>query len=191
MAPPKETKISKIVRYQVEEMCYNLKLAGLSYSQIADELNASGKVPEHDPVNKYVVARFCEKVPEIAKESIKNNKKRLMKVVNNNLDVIFETNNLFQKTKNLLEEIEQDAEMKEKLIDPYRYKALSSEMRELLKLMIDIHKEINDYKNIKKFIEIIIQTVTEEAPDALPFIVAKLKACRESHWFGDIVSNIR
>lgn len=184
-------KQSKIVRYKLEEICFNLKQVGLSYSQIADELNATGKVPENDKIDKAVVARFFDKLPKITKEIVSRSDNKIMKVVNSNLDVIFETTNLFNKTKFLLDDIERDAYDKGKLVDPYRYKALASEMRELLKQMMEIHKEINDYKNIKKFIEIIIQTVSEEAPSALPIIIERLKACRESHWFGDIVNNIR
>lgn len=181
------TKQSKIVKYKLEEDVVNLRRAGLSYQQIADELNDSGKVPENDEINKYVIMRFLEKLPEINKEIVKQDKRRLVQVVNNNLDIIHEVNTLFNKTKNLLEMMEEEAHQRGKHIDPYRFKAVSSEMREMLKQMMEIQKEINDYNNIKKFMEIVIQTLREECPDKIPIIAEKLKLAKGTQWFADLM----
>jgi len=43
--------VSKIVKYNLEQDTINLRQAVLSYQRIADELNATGKVPEDDPIN--------------------------------------------------------------------------------------------------------------------------------------------
>lgn len=182
------TNKSKIVKYKLEEDCVNLRNAGLSYQQIADELNNSGKVPKDDPIDKYVVMRFLDKLPEIQRQIVKEDKRRLIQVVNNNLDIIQEVTELFAKSKNLIEQMEQDAFEKGRHINPYMYKAVASEMREMLKLMTDIQKEINDYNNIRRFMEIVLETLKEEAPDKIPIIAEKLRLSKGTKWFADIIS---
>lgn len=182
------TKQSKIVRYKLEEDVVNLRKAGLSYQQIADELNQSGKVPEEDPLDKYVVMRFLDKLPELAKEIVKEDKRRLIAVVNNNLDISYEVQSLFSKSKALLESMEDDAYNNGRTLDPYRFKAVVSEMREMLKQMTEIQKEINDYNNVRKFMEIVLMTLKEECPEKIPIIAERLKLAKGTQWFADIVA---
>lgn len=182
------TKQSKIVKYKLEEDVVNLRQSGLSYQQIADELNASGKVPPDDPIDKYVVMRFLEKLPEIQKQIVKEDKRRLIQVVNNNLDIIHEVTSLFQKTKNLLEMMEDEAYQRGTHVNPYKFKAVVSEMRELLKQMIEIQKEINDYNNVKMFMNIVLQVLREECPDKIPIIAEKLRIAKGTAWFADMMN---
>jgi hypothetical protein len=182
------TKQSKIVRYKLEEDCVNLRKNGLSYQDIADELNNSGKVPPTDPVDKFVVMRFLEKVPEITRQLVQEDKNRLLNVVNTNFDIIHEISMLFGKTKALLEMMEEDADAKGKTLNPYQFKAVASEMREMLNQMMMVQKEVNDFNNIKKFMEIVIDILKEEAPDKLPIIAEKLRTTKGTQWFADMVS---
>ena len=182
------TKQSKIVKYKLEEDCVNLRKSGLSYQEIADELNASGKVPNDDSIDKFVVARFLEKMPDITKQLVREDKRRLLEVVNTNFDVFYEINTLFGKTKMLLELMEEDAVSRGKTIDPYRFKAVASEMREMLKQMTDIQKEVNDYNNVRKFMEIVLQVLQEEAPEKIPVIAEKLRVVKGTQWFADMMA---
>jgi hypothetical protein len=182
------TKQSKIVKYKLEDDCVNLRKSGLSYQEIADELNASGKVPNDDSIDKFVVARFLEKMPDITKQLVREDKRRLLEVVNTNFDVFYEINTLFGKTKMLLELMEEDAVSRGKTIDPYRFKAVASEMREMLKQMTDIQKEVNDYNNVRKFMEIVLQVLQEEAPEKIPVIAEKLRVVKGTQWFADMMA---
>lgn len=182
----KKGNVSKIVKYKLEQDTVNLRQAGLSYQRIADELNAIEKVPKNDPINADNVKVFLESVPQVNREMIKRNEKRMVAVVNNNMDIISEMTTLYDKTKDLMEAMEENAYYRGKHVDPYRFKALSSEMREMLKMMIDIQKELNDYENTKKFMEIVMETVAEECPSAIPRIIDKLKAAQETKWYGQI-----
>lgn len=184
-----KTKVSKIVKYKVEEDVINMRRAGLTYEQIAEDLNASGKIPPDDPINKDTVARFLETIPEVKRKLYRDSQKRIIKTINQSFDIIYEINNLYEKTKSLLEKMEEDAEEKGKYINPYQFKAVSSEMRELLSKMIEIQKEINDYKNVHKFMEIILQTLYEEVPDKIPIIIERLKTIKETKWFSDILEH--
>lgn len=187
LSKKKSTIQSKIVRYKLEEDVVLLKQSGLSYQQIADELNNSGKVPENDRIDKFNVMRFLEKLPQIERQIVKENKKRLLEVVNNNIDIINEVTKMFNKSKALLEAMEEDAVEKGRLINPYQYKAIVSEMREMLNQMISIQKEINDYNNVRKFMEIILETLKEHAPDKIPIIAEKLRMSKGTQWFADIM----
>lgn len=182
-----KTKVSKIVKYKVEEDVINMRRAGLTYEQIAEDLNASGKIPPDDPINKDTVARFLATIPEVKRKLYRDSQKRIIKTINQSFDIIYEINSLYEKTKNLLEKMEQEAEEKGRHINPYQFKAVSSEMRELLSKMIEIQKEINDYKNVHKFMEIILQTLYEEVPDKIPIIIERLKAIKETKWFSDLL----
>lgn len=182
------TKQSKIVKYKLEEDCVNLRYSGLSYQQIAEELNASGKVPPDDPIDKWVVMRFLEKLPEVSRQIVKEDRRRLVQVVNNNMDIIFEVNNMFSKTKQLLEAMEEDAYNRGRFVNPYQYKAVVSEMREMLKLMTEIQKEVNDYNNVRKFMEIVLSVIKEECPDKIPIIIEKLRLAKGTNWFAEIMS---
>lgn len=182
------TKQSKIVRYKLEEECVNLKKAGLSLSEIANELSSNEKVPPHDKIDKFVVARFLEKIPNITKQLVQEDKRRLLEVVNTNFDIMEETGRLFAKSKSLLDLLEDDAYEKGKIVNVYMWKAVVSEMREMLRQMTEIQKEINDYDNVRKFMEIVLQVLQEEAPDKIPIIADKLRVVKGTQWFASIMS---
>lgn len=182
------TKKSKISLYKLEDEIIKLYLQGYSYQKIADIVNDSGILPEGEKIDKFVVARFINKINEVKEVTNENEKQRLLKVVNTNFDIYYEVNQLFGKTKAMLEFLEEDAAKNNKSINPYAFKALVGEMRELLKQMTEIQKEINDYKNVKKFLEIVIQTLKEEVPEKLPIIAEKLKIAKETRWFADILN---
>lgn len=180
-------KKSKIVKYKLEEDCVTLRRAGLSYQQIADELNNSGKVPDDDKIDKYVLIRFFDTLPEIQQQLVKEDKKRLIAVVDNNMDIVSEVTQLFAKTKMLLEAMEDDAHEKGRFVNPYQFKAVVGEMREMLKQMTDIQREINDFDNIKMFMQIVLDVIKEECPEKLPIIADRLKSAKGTSWFSTLV----
>lgn len=185
------TRQSKIVKYKLENDCVNLRKAGLSYREIADELNASGKVPAHDQINQNSVARFLSTIPKLTKQLVKEDRSRLLQVVNTNFDIIHEINTLFGKTKTLLEQMEQEAQERNRIINPYQYKAVVSEMREMLKQMLEIQKEVNEFDNIRKFMEIVLQVIQEEAPEVMPIIARRLRMTKDTQWFADLAAQQR
>lgn len=180
---------SKIVKYKLEEDVVNLKLAGLTIDQIVEELNSGGKVPYDDPITANMVIYFLETLPDVEKLVVRENKDRLVDVVNNNLDILHEVNSLFQRTKNLLDDMERRAKAKStnKFTNPYQYKAVASELRETLKLMLEISKDMNDYDNIKRFMQIILEVLREEAPQAIPTIIERLRLAKGTNWFSEML----
>ncbi|SNS22397.1 hypothetical protein SAMN05446037_100699 [Anaerovirgula multivorans] len=177
---------SKIEKYKLEEEIASLYYSGLTYRQIVDEITSSGKLPDGEELSAATVSRFIEKVAGISKEVVKSNEKRLVEVVNNNIDIVRETSDLYSKARNILDTMEEAAADKGRVMNPHHFKAISGEMRETLKLMIEIQREISDYDNIKQFMEIIMETVKEVSPEAIPIIIDKLKNKKGTKWFGDM-----
>ncbi len=188
MSINKGTNRSKITKYKIEEDVINMRKLGYTYQEIADEVNNSGKVPEDDPLNFVTIARFINKYPEVNKKLVQEEKKRLLEVVNTNFDVYNEINMLYGKTSKMLDLLEERAIERNGSIDPYRFKAITSEMRENLRFMLDIQKEINDYNNIRKFMEIVIKVLQEEVPEKIPIIAERLRVGQDTKWFANIVT---
>lgn len=182
------TKQSKIVKYKLEEDTVTLRASGLSFQQIADELNLLDRVPKDDLIDKHVVMRFLEKIPAISKQLVQEDKKRMIQVVSTSMDIVQEVVGLFHKTKTLLEDMEEKASNKKEHVNPYQYKAIASEMREMLRQMTEIQKEINDADNIRMFMEVVLTTLKEECPDKLPIIANKLKMAKGTQWFADMIN---
>jgi orotate phosphoribosyltransferase-like protein len=179
------TSMSKIVKYKLEEDTVALRKQGLSLQSIADELNATGKVPSDDIIQKWTVQRFLDDMPEIERQLISQNKKRLMTVVNQQMDIIHEVNDLYSTTKQLLDFMVEDALDKGHLPSATNFKFMSSELQGYLRIMMDIQKEINTYDNVKKFMQIVIECVKKNAPESLPDILEELKTLQGARWFAD------
>lgn len=174
-----------IGRYGLTEDVINLRLAGMSLSEITDIVNS--KLPEGVTVTKTTVSNFFKALPEVQREIVKRNKKQMIKVVNNNLDIIHEIQQLFARTKRMLEEMELRAEDNDTIVSPYKFKAISSELRETLKLLMEVNKEINDLNNIKQFMAIVIEVIKEEAPQSIPIIIERLKLAKGTGWMSEVL----
>jgi hypothetical protein len=182
------TKQSKVVKYKIEQDVVNLRSQGFSYQDIADELNASGKVPPDGLLDKYVIMRFLEKMPEITRQIVQEDKRRLVEIVQINMDIVHETSGLYHRAKAILEAMETRAATSEYgYVDPYRFKAIASEMRELLKSMTEIQREVSDADNVRKFMEIVMDVLKQEAPDKIPIIADKLRVMKGTQWFSDMM----
>lgn len=176
---------SKVVKYGLEEDVIALKRQGLSLQAIADELNATDKVPDDDQLDKHVIKRFLDSAPKVTNEIVQASRKRMLSVVNNQLDIVHEVNHLYNQTRQLLDFMVEEALENDKLPSATNYKMMSSELNAFLRLMMDIQKEINTYDNVKKFMEIVIATVKQHAPEALPIILRELKEVQGARWFAD------
>jgi DNA repair ATPase RecN len=187
---PFDNELNKIVELGLEEDCAYLRKSGLSYKDITSELNNSGKVPlECVLTEKQVIEFLTIELPKAEQRVARRQRNAVTEIVKTNLDIVKETTSLYGKCKNLMDSLEERAENANTCIDPYRFKAVASEMRELLKQMTDIQKEINDYDNIRKFMDIVISVVQEEAPDCIPAIAEKLRISKGTQWFADIVNH--
>lgn len=181
------TSKCKVVRYGVEEDVILLRKAGYSLSQIAQEINKSGKVPIDDPLTEESIKYYINNISNVQKEILKESKRRIINTVNLNFDIIYELTSLFERTKNLLDAMEEKANEQGKLISAKAFKDISSEMREMLRHMMEIQKEINDYENVRRFMEIVIKVLQEECPDKIPIIAERLRLTKGTQWFSKMM----
>ncbi len=182
---------SKIEKYKLEEMAIRLREEEhLTYQEIAEKLNISGLVPSDDEIKLWTVERFLKKIPEVKKHLLHQDKRRLLKVMNKQVDIIDETLLLYNRTKTLLINMENKAAESNGTINTKSYKALCSEMRVLLKQMTEMQKQINDFENVKKFMEIVLETVHDVAPQALNPILDKLRIKQNSVWLTKKVNSM-
>jgi len=180
-----------IEEFGLVDDCINLRKLGLSLDKVADELNNGGKLPENVEISPEMVGYFLRNISDYRKEIIKKSKAHLMQSINTSFNVYDEINDLYSRTKLLLLDMEEVAANKDRHVDAYRFKAVSSEMREMLRQMLEIQKEVNDYNNVRKFMEIVLETVQEEAIEALPVIIEKLKIVQGTQWFSSIMDKGR
>jgi hypothetical protein len=175
-----ERCVSRIEKYNLMDIVVRMKRKGESYSAIARHINESGLLPEGLTVNVKMLSTFMtNRMPEIKSEIIKSDQRRLLKAANTQLDIMAEVNNLYIRTKNKLFDYEQNINTK---ISPKEYKALCSEMRELLKQVLDLQKEVLNFENIKMFMDIVLNTVKDLAPEALQPILDKLRVHKGTAW---------
>lgn len=179
---PVRGKIPKIIKYGLEDETIDLLKKGYTCKNIADILNTeyAEKIPDDDLINYLNVYRYVEKIPEIKKELIKKDRRRIIKLVNENIDTIHETNVLYHRTKKVLDILEEQADSDDGIPNPHHYKAVVSELREFLKMNIELQKEIKDYEAVKMFMDIVLNTVQKHAPEALPKILDAIKSTKVS-----------
>jgi superfamily II DNA helicase RecQ len=187
--PNKENeKISKIVKYNLEEECISLKQQGFSLTQIAEELNKNSNIPQSDKIDRYTVNRFINKIPNVDQVLLNIDKVNYLQNFNSSMDILQEATDFYNKTRTLLETMEKEAEKVKRYVNPYQFKAVVSEAREFLKQITDLQKEINDYKNVHKFMEIVLKVLQEECPEKIPIIAERLKVGKDTQWFSDIIN---
>lgn len=177
---------NKVERYDLVQDLLYLHRAGYSGQEIADTLNNSGKMPDGILISRDEVNKYLKRAKETKREIAVKDKKIFLDVINTELDIMSEMQSNYMRTKTLLEAIERRAIDDNRLINPYQYKALISEMREGLSQLKEIQKELNDTNNIKRFMEVVLTTLKEECPDKIPIIAEKLKIAKETLWFSQI-----
>lgn len=176
----------KIVKYKLEKQCLELRRQDLSLAQIADELNKNMIVPKDDQINKFTVKRYLDSISMTEQVSVSKKVDYETKLVTT-IDLLDETRSLYNKTMSLLLFMEESAEENDKCIDPYRFKAVVGEARAFLQQMKDLQKEVSNYNDINKFIEVVLTVLKEECPEKIPVIVEKLKLDRGTAWFSQMM----
>lgn len=166
---------SKIIKYQLEEDVIRLKSEGKTYEQIANLLNADPRVPTNDPLNLWVVERFLKSLPALRTQAVRTDRRRLLNMMNRQVDMYTEIMKQYNSIKILLDE-----ENSKKDPDYKAVKAYTSEARELLKMINDMQAEINSQENVKQFMNVVLNTVNEIAPQCVEPIVKSLKVQQES-----------
>ena len=103
-------------------------------------------------------------------------------------DMLGTLKDMAARTSFMIDTMEQMAIDEGNLPDAKDYKALSSELRETLKQIENIHKEVYDMEVVREFLIEVIKTLKEVSPDALATFINRMKGKREnSHIVGELL----
>jgi hypothetical protein len=184
---PRSKGRNRIIKYKLEHDCILLKNTGLRESVIAQNLNNSGKVPLNDLVTYQDVNNFFIALPEIQQGIVTVDKATMVRSVSLHFDLIHEISSLFARTKKMLDKMEEKADEQDRLVGAMSYKAISSEMREMLRHMTDVQKDLMEYDNVRRFMEVVIGVLQTECPAQIPKIAAKLRITKGTQWFSSLL----
>lgn len=175
---------SKIEKYDLISHAINLLTVTpkMSYKQIAEELNSIGDVPEEDAITPQNVASFAKSYPEARKEILLANRQHMRKLLfeSAEFDMLGLLKDMAARTAFMIDAMEQMALEEGTIPDAKDYKALSSELREILKQIEGIHKEVYDMEVVREFLIEVVKTLKEVSPEALQTFITKMKGKREN-----------
>lgn len=176
---------SKIEKYDLVGHAISLLTVTpkMSYKDIAEELNVIGDVPEDEKISPVNVSEFAKNYPEVRKEILLANRQHMRKLVMDSaeFDMLGALKDMAGRLTFMIDAMEQFALDEGMLPDPKGYKALSSELRETLKQIEGIHKEVYDMEVVREFLIEIIKTLKEVSPEALQAFITKMKGKRDNN----------
>lgn len=176
---------SKIEKYDLVRHAINLLTVTprMSYKEIAEELNSIGDVPKDDLISVQNVSDFAKNYPEARKEVLLANRQHMRKLVMESaeFDMLGTLKDMAGRLTFMIDAMESMAIEEGTIPDPRGYKALSSELRETLKQIEGIHKEVYDMEVVREFLIEVIKTLKEVSPDALQAFITKMKGKRDNN----------
>lgn len=157
----------------------------MTYQQIADELNVIGsdRIPPDDQITADNVAHFARAYPEIRREVLLANRAHMRKMVMEGaeFDMLGTLKDMAARFTFMIDAMEEDAFSEGRLPNATAYKAITSELRETLKQIENIHKEVYDMEIVRQFLIEVIKTLQEVSSEALQAFIQKMKGKRESN----------
>ncbi|MGG1263836.1 hypothetical protein [Brevibacillus laterosporus] len=183
---------SKIEKYGLVEDTLNLLkvIPKMTYQQICDEINVIGEVPSEDSITVDNLTHFVRSVPDVRREVMLANRQHMRKIVfeSAEFDMLGHLKDMAARTAFMIDSMEEMSLQEGKLPKPQDYKALSSELRETLKQIEGIHKEIYQMEVVREFLGEVVNTLKEVSPEALSAFIAKMKGKREnSHIVSELL----
>ncbi len=183
---------SKIEKYDLMQNALDLLkvVPKLTYQQICDELNVIGNVPPEDLITVDNLTHLMRSMPEIRREVMIANKQHMRKMVFDSaeFDMLGHLKEMASRTAFMLDAMEEASLMEGKVMKPSDYKALNSELRETLKQIEGIHKEVYQMEVVREFLIEVVKTLKEVSPEALAVFIQKMKGKREnSHMVSELL----
>jgi len=188
----KRGAVSKLEKYELQEEAATLLkiIPKLTYQQICDELNKIGEVPEEDSITPDNITHFVKSMPEVRKEIMLANRTHMRKIVfeSAEFDMLAQLKDMAARTSFMIDVMEENSLANGSIMNPKDYKALNSELRETLKQIEGIHKEVYQMEVVREFLIEVIKTLKEVSPEALNAFIAKMKGKREnSHIVSELL----
>lgn len=177
----KVTKIEEagLVEVATKLLCVTPKL---SYKEIAEQLNEIGGITENKITEQNVIT-LRKNNKAVRSAYLTANRQRMRKLImdSSEFDMLRILKDLAARLSFSLDVLENNAIEEGEIPDARDYKALSSELRDTLKQIESIQKEIYDMNVVREFLVEVVKTLKETSPDALPVFISKMKGKRDNN----------
>lgn len=181
---PAKGNLGKIRKYGLDQQAVNLLtvIPKMTYKEIAESLNAMDGVPEDDQISAQNVINFANQHADVRREVMLANKKHMRNVVfeSAEFDMLGYLKDMAARTAFMIETLEEQALLTGNIPDAKSYKSLNSEMRETLKQIEGIHKELYDMEIVREFLLEVVKTLKDVSPEALDVFIQKMRGKRDN-----------
>lgn len=178
--PTKITKIEEagLVEVATKLLCVTPKL---SYKEIAEQLNEIGGITENKITEQNVIT-LRKNNKAVRSAYLTANRQRMRKLImdSSEFDMLRILKDLAARLSFSLDVLENNAIEEGEIPDAKDYKALSSELRDTLKQIKSIQKEIYDMNVVREFLVEVVKTLKETSPETLPVFISKMKGKRDN-----------
>lgn len=176
---------SKIEKYDLTEQAISLLMVNpkMPYPAIAEELNTIGGVPAEELITSDNVLQFAKSYPEVRKQIMLADRARMRKIVleGAEFDMLGQLKDMAARTMFMMQAMEDQALEEGGFMPAKDFKALNSELRETLKQIEGIHKEIYDMEVVRNFLVEVVNVLKDVSPEALPHFIGRMKGKRENN----------
>lgn len=155
----------------------------LTYDQVAHELNVMANLTEGRKIDRLAVQAVVYRNQEVRAQLMLQNREHMRKIVleGAEFDMLHTLKDMASRLTFMIDTYEEMCITQGDLPDPHKYRALNSELRETLKFIESIHKDIYDMNIVREFLVDILQTLKETSPEAFNKFVKKVKLKKESN----------
>lgn len=189
---PARKKTNRIEEHGLEEAAVKFLTASprMSYGEIAEQLTEiAGLQDSVDPITARVVSNYAKTYPEVRREILLANRemRRNLVLEGAEFDMLRTLKDMAARLTFMIDTMEEIALDEGMIPNPRDYKALVSELREVMKQIEDIHKSVYDMEVVRKFLIDVVNTLKEVSPQSLEAFIMKMKGKRDN---DHIVSEI-
>ncbi|WP_432400968.1 hypothetical protein [Wukongibacter sp. M2B1] len=211
---------SKIEKYGLQNRALELRNNGKSYNEIAITLSKENNVKLSSMAAKRYFDNFSQLVDKKTVEVIKEDKRRVVKSINQTYDIIQTQLFISQKVLEKFNDVESIADTVEKVSDtainimkemnikisPHEfavnieksisrnikdYVLLTKEVRENNKFLSDLKEKIYDFQVVQEFISIFIDKFQERDPQITQEILKEISANPRMKWLAEEQKRLR
>lgn len=181
---PQKKKSSKIDKHDLTNTAVHLLTVRpkMSNREIAESLNSLKNLTGEEAITAQNVLDFSKSRPDVRREILLASRKEMRKLVMETaeFDMLSILKDMVARLKFLIDTYEQISIDEGSIPNPKEYKALSSELRETLKQIEGIHKEVYDMEIVRAFLQEVLSTLKEVNPEALGLFIERMKGKRQN-----------
>lgn len=179
-------KKSRIEEHNLEKEALALLTAPnrMSYEKIAEQLNEIAGLSEDDEdrITKKVVFTYAKSYPDVRREMLLADRQRKREIMLSGVefDMLAMLKDMAARLMFMIDTMDEMAIDEGTIAEPKAYKALVSELREILKQIEGIHKSVYDMEVVRSFLKDVVDTLKDVSPHALEEFIKRMKGKRDN-----------